>query len=166
MLDPDGFDQAMAGCGLVFHTASPLIVRAVDDPLRDLVEPATRGTQSVLDAANRTASVRRIVVISSIVAVYGDAADLEDVAEDRFDESHGNATSTQNHQPYSYSKPAKGDTAGRGQAQPRLPAQIRQFARENRSRSDLPASRGISRGALPAAPGRRTGGYQGAPVKV
>ncbi len=104
LLDPDGFDQAMAGCGLVFHTASPLIVRAVDDPVRDLVEPATRGTQSVLEAANRTASVRRIVLTSSIVAVYGDAADLEDVAEDRFDESHWNATSSENHQPYSYSK--------------------------------------------------------------
>ena len=104
LLDPDSFDRPMAGCRLVFHTASPLIVRGVEDPVRDLVEPATRGTRHVLDAANRTPSVRRVVLTSSIVAVYGDAADLEEIDADRFDESHWNATSNEKHQPYSYSK--------------------------------------------------------------
>ena len=104
LLDPDGFDRAMAGCGLVFHTASPLIVRDVQEPLRDLIEPATAGTRNVLRAANRTPSVRRVVLTSSIVAVYGDAADLDTLREDAFDESHWNATSNENHQPYSYSK--------------------------------------------------------------
>ena len=104
LLDPDGFDRAMAGCALVFHTASPLIVRDVKDPVRDLVEPATRGTRNVLKAANRTPSVRRVVLTSSIVAVYGDAADLADLDADRFDESHWNTSSSEYHQPYSYSK--------------------------------------------------------------
>lgn len=104
LLDPDGFDRAMKGCGLVFHTASPLIVRGVGEPLRELIEPATAGTRNVLRAADRTPSVRRVVLTSSIVAVYGDAADLETLGEDAFDESHWNATSNENHQPYSYSK--------------------------------------------------------------
>ncbi|MDE2796967.1 MAG: NAD-dependent epimerase/dehydratase family protein [Gemmatimonadota bacterium] len=103
-MDPGGFDRAMAGCALVFHTASPLIVRDVEDPVSDLVEPATRGTRNVLEAANRTPSVRRVVLTSSIVAVYGDAADLEDLGADRFDERHWNSTSNERHQPYSYSK--------------------------------------------------------------
>jgi len=104
LLDPHGFDRAMAGCQLVFHTASPLIVRNVEDPQRDLVEPATRGTRNVLEAANRTPSVRRVVLTSSIVAIYGDAADLEGIDGDRFDESHWNTTSNERHQPYSWSK--------------------------------------------------------------
>lgn len=104
LLDPAGFDRAMMECTLVFHTASPLIVRNVEDPMRDLVEPATRGTRHVLDAANRAPSVRRVVLTSSIVATYGDAADLEDAGRDRFDESHWNTTSSVRHQPYSYSK--------------------------------------------------------------
>ena len=94
----------MAGCGLVFHTASPLIVRGVEDPLRDLVEPASAGTRHVLEAASRTPSVRRVVLTSSIVAVYGDAADVEHVEGERFDETHWNTTSSACHQPYSYSK--------------------------------------------------------------
>ena len=104
LLDTAGFDTAMADCSLVFHTASPLIVRHVKDPVRDLIEPATAGTRNVLEAANRTSSVRRVIVTSSITAVYGDAADLEQIGRDRFDERHWNASSGVNHQPYSYSK--------------------------------------------------------------
>ena len=104
LVDPAGFGPAMAGCGLVFHTASPLIVRGVEDPLRDLVEPASAGTRHVLEAASRTPSVRRVVLTSSIVAVYGDAADVEHVEGERFDETHWNTTSSARHQPYSYSK--------------------------------------------------------------
>lgn len=104
LLQAGGFERAMAGCDLVFHTASPLIVRDVVDPVRDLVEPATHGTRNVLEAVNRTRSVRRVVLTSSIVAIYGDAADLEGIGADRFDESHWNSTSNAHHQPYSYSK--------------------------------------------------------------
>ena len=104
LLDPDGFDRAMEGCRLVFHTASPLIVREVDDPVRHLVEPATRGTRHVLEAASRTPSVRRVVLTSSIAAIYGDAIDLERIEADRFDETHWNTTSHEGHLPYSYSK--------------------------------------------------------------
>ena len=104
LMEAGGFDRAMAGCRLVFHTASPLIVRDVVDPVRDLVEPAVGGTRHVLEAVNRTPSVRRVVLTSSIVAVYGDAADLKGIGADRFDESHWNTTSNAHHQPYSYSK--------------------------------------------------------------
>lgn len=104
LLESGGFDCAMTGCHVVFHTASPLIVRDVADPVRDLMKPATRGTRHVLEAVDRTPSVRRVVLTSSIVAVYGDAADLEGIEVDRFDESHWNSTSNAHHQPYSYSK--------------------------------------------------------------
>lgn len=102
--DPGGFGPAMLGCDIVFHIASPLIVRRVGDPRSDLIEPATAGTRNVLEAANRTPSVRRVVLTSSIVAIYGDAADLAAVDGDRFNESHWNTTSNERHQPYSYSK--------------------------------------------------------------
>ncbi|MDE0475367.1 MAG: NAD-dependent epimerase/dehydratase family protein [Gammaproteobacteria bacterium] len=104
LLEADGFDRAMAGCHIVFHTASPLIVRDVVDPQRDLVQPAIQGTRHVLEAANRTPTVERVVLTSSIVAIYGDAADLQAIEANRFDESHWNSTSNAHHQPYSYSK--------------------------------------------------------------
>ena len=106
LLDRGGFDRAMAGCTLVFHTASPVVVRRVADPVRQLIEPATRGTGHVLEAANRTPSVRRVVLTSSVSAVYGDAVDMRRTAAGRFDESHWNETSSERHQPYSYGKTA------------------------------------------------------------
>ncbi len=44
LLEPGAFDRAMAGCAIVFHTASPVVVRGVENPVRELIEPATQGT--------------------------------------------------------------------------------------------------------------------------
>ena len=55
LLEEGSFDEGMKDCELVFHTASPFI-RAVKDPQKDLVDPAKKGTQNVLGAANRTGS--------------------------------------------------------------------------------------------------------------
>ena len=94
----------MAGCEFVFHTASPLLVRGVTDPVRELIEPATRGTRNVLMAVNRTSTVKRVVLTSSVAAIYGDAADLASTEDGRFTEEHWNETSSERHQPYACSK--------------------------------------------------------------
>ena len=104
LMESGGFDRAMAGCALVFHTASPVVVRGVEDPVRELIEPATRGTRNVLEAANRTPSVRRVVLTSSVSAIYEDAVDMRRIEAGRFDESHWNETSSKRHHPYSYAK--------------------------------------------------------------
>jgi nucleoside-diphosphate-sugar epimerase len=103
LLDDGAFDEAMAGCELVFHTASPFIL-SVKDPQRDLVDPAVQGTRSALESANRVESVKRVVLTSSVVSVYGDAVDLQDAPGDVFTEDDWNTTSSLKHQPYSYSK--------------------------------------------------------------
>jgi nucleoside-diphosphate-sugar epimerase len=103
LLDEGSYAEAMAGCGVVMHTASPFTLR-VDDPERDLVAPARLGTRNVLEQAERTDSVRRVVVTSSCAAIYGDNADLARVPGDAFTENDWNQTSSLHHQPYSYSK--------------------------------------------------------------
>lgn len=68
LMDPAGFDQAFAGCGTVFHTASPYSLES-KDPARDLVAPAVEGTLNVLRACQRAGTVRRVVLTSSMAAV-------------------------------------------------------------------------------------------------
>ena len=104
LLDPEGFDRPMVGCEVVFHTASPTIGRGVRDSMRVLIEPATRGTRNVLEAVNRCPSVRRVVLTSSVSAIYGDAIEMAETEEGCFNESHWNETSSESHLPYSYSK--------------------------------------------------------------
>jgi nucleoside-diphosphate-sugar epimerase len=103
LTEEGSFAEAMAGCGTVFHIASPFQID-VADPQRDLIEPAVDGTRNVLEEVNRTESVARVVLTSSCAAIYGDNADLATTPRGVFDEAVWNSSSSPTHQPYSYSK--------------------------------------------------------------
>jgi nucleoside-diphosphate-sugar epimerase len=103
LLEQGSYAEAMEGCELVFHTASPFTL-TVGNPEKDLIEPALLGTRNVLEQANQTDSVKRVVVTSSCAAIYGDNADLLDHGREQFTEQDWNTTSSPTHQPYSYSK--------------------------------------------------------------
>ncbi|KAL1558531.1 phenylacetaldehyde reductase-like [Salvia divinorum] len=68
LLDYDSIVAAATGAAGVFHLASPCIVDRVEDPQRDLLDPAIKGTINVLTAAKKL-GVRRVVVTSSISAI-------------------------------------------------------------------------------------------------
>jgi nucleoside-diphosphate-sugar epimerase len=99
LLEAGGFETAMKGCSVIFHTASPAMF-APKDPMKDLVEPAVKGTESVLLAANKTPSVKRVVLTSSVVAAMCDASD----ASEGLTEENWNRTATLEYQPYTLSK--------------------------------------------------------------
>lgn len=103
LLDEGSYAEAMEACELVFHTASPFKV-SVQDPLKELIEPARLGTRNVLEQANRTPSVRRVVITGSVAAIYGDNADIEGTPNRMFTEEVWNTSSSPDHQPYAYSK--------------------------------------------------------------
>jgi nucleoside-diphosphate-sugar epimerase len=100
LLSPGSFDACFAGCGVVMHTASPFVTR-VKDAQRDLVDPAVQGTRNVLDSVGRAETVSRVVLTSSVVAIYGNATDR---ADRRYSEADWNTTSTLRDGPYHLSK--------------------------------------------------------------
>ena len=103
LLDEGSYGEAMAGCRLVFHTASPFTSK-ITDPQKDLVDPALNGTRNVLEEANRTPSVDRVVVTSSCAAIYGDNADVKAAPGGVLTEDIWNTSSSLDHLAYSYSK--------------------------------------------------------------
>lgn len=103
LLDDGAYNEAMAGCGVVFHTASPF-TSTFKDAQKELVDPAVNGTRNVLETANRTDSVTRVVVTSSVAAIYGDVVDCLSMPNGTMTEEIWNTTSNLNHQAYSYSK--------------------------------------------------------------
>lgn len=103
LLQEGAFTQAMQGCDIVYHTASPFIL-GVKDPQKDLVDPAEKGTANVLNTAVKTHSVKRVVVTSSVVAMCTDAIDTHQVSHDGINEDSWNTTASLNYQPYAYSK--------------------------------------------------------------
>jgi len=103
LLREGSYAEAMTGCQLVFHTASPFI-SVVADPKKELVEPALLGTRNVLNQADRTPSVKRVVLTSSCAAIYGDNIDLKETPGRIFTEEIWNTTSSLDHGAYAYSK--------------------------------------------------------------
>ena len=103
LLQNGSYDEAMKDCELVFHTASPF-KNKVKDPQKELINPALEGTRNILASANKTETVKRIVLTSSCAAILGDTKDLLDLPNGTANESHWNTTSNLNHQAYSYSK--------------------------------------------------------------
>ena len=103
LLVPGSYKEAMEGCELVYHTASPFKTDA-KDPQRDLIDPAVNGTENVLNSANEVASVKRVIVTSSCAAIATDGIDTVNAPNHILTEDIWNTTSSIDYQPYFYSK--------------------------------------------------------------
>ncbi|QCK14858.1 NAD-dependent epimerase/dehydratase family protein [Mangrovivirga cuniculi] len=97
------YDEAIKDCDTVVHMASPFILD-VKDPIEELVKPALEGTENVLASASKAATVKKVILTSSVAAIYGDAKDMQDQGLNEFTEENWNTTSNKDHQPYPYSK--------------------------------------------------------------
>lgn len=97
LLKEGAYDDAVIGCEYVMHVASPYVLD-VEDPKRDLLDPAVKGTLSVFEAATRAGGVKRIVLTSSFAAISGKPRDRS------WSEADWNTTSTLESGSYAYSK--------------------------------------------------------------
>lgn len=103
LLDDGSYEEAMNGCELVFHTASPF-TSDFKDAQKELIDPAVKGTANVLNQATKASSVKRVVLTSSCAAIYSDATDCANAPGGALTEEVWNTTSSLAYQPYSYSK--------------------------------------------------------------
>jgi nucleoside-diphosphate-sugar epimerase len=103
LMKEGSFAEAMKGCELVIHMASPFKIN-VKDAQKELIDPALKGTSNILKEVNNTATVKRVVLTSSVVAIYGDAVDIKNTKNGVFTEEYWNTTSSLKYQPYGYSK--------------------------------------------------------------
>lgn len=103
LLKEGSYNEAMKDCELVIHTASPFI-NTSKNPQKDLIEPALKGTQNVLNSVNEIDSVKRVVLTSSVAAIYGNAKDTLSYPNQTMTEEQWNTTSSLTSSPYNYSK--------------------------------------------------------------
>ena len=66
--DTDPFSAHVMDVDTIMHMASPYVIN-VKDPQRDLVDPAVNGTVSMLKAAAKSKTVKRVVLTSSVAAI-------------------------------------------------------------------------------------------------
>jgi dihydroflavonol-4-reductase len=67
----DGWAEALEGCDVLMHTASPFPLSEPKDP-QDLIRPAVDGTLRAMKAAE-AAGIKRVILTSSCAAIYKQA---------------------------------------------------------------------------------------------
>jgi len=101
LLKPGSHEEAMRGCRVVMHTASPFILASnITDPQRQVVEPALEGTRDVLETVNRVDSVECVVLTSSMAAVMDTIAGAGTTST----EADWNNSASPDRNAYAYSK--------------------------------------------------------------
>eukprot|EP00525_Craspedostauros_australis_P006999 CAMPEP_0198112690 /NCGR_PEP_ID=MMETSP1442-20131203/4502_1 /TAXON_ID= /ORGANISM="Craspedostauros australis, Strain CCMP3328" /LENGTH=194 /DNA_ID=CAMNT_0043769551 /DNA_START=36 /DNA_END=616 /DNA_ORIENTATION=- len=103
LLEDGSFEESMKECSIVFHTASPFVLK-VKNPQKELVDPAVNGTKNVLSTATKTPSVRRVVLTSSVASIFADAADTYNAPNNTLTEDVDNITASLDYQSYHFSK--------------------------------------------------------------
>lgn len=105
LLEPGSFDAALEGCEIVYHVASPFKFQEnISDGEEEMVKPALEGVRNVLAGVDRTPSVKRVVLTSTVGAIYGDYIDVLEMENQTLTEKYFNTTSTVENNPYHYSK--------------------------------------------------------------
>ncbi|HYZ55231.1 MAG TPA: NAD-dependent epimerase/dehydratase family protein [Streptosporangiaceae bacterium] len=105
LLRPGSFGAAMKDCRVVFHVASPFLMpERIKDGRKDVLEPAVQGMRNVLASINETRSVERLVLTSTVGAIFGDYIDVLSMKDQTLSEDYFNTTSTLENNPYHYAK--------------------------------------------------------------
>jgi len=104
LLVDGSFDECFAGCSAVLHVASPFQMM-VDDPQKDLIDPAVKGTLNVLESCKK-AGIKRVVLTSSCVSIVETdiGTEPEKYKGKIWTEKDWNTTCTIENSPYSLSK--------------------------------------------------------------
>lgn len=95
----------MKYCSVIYHIASPFFIEnKIRDGLKEVIEPALKGTQHVLKAVQKCVTVNLVVLTSSVAAIFGDNADVLRMKNKTLPSEYFNTTSPVNHNSYAYSK--------------------------------------------------------------
>ena len=98
-------DAAMDAFTVVYHVASPFMLpEKIKDGQRQMLEPALLGTRNVLDSVNRAASVERVVLTSTVGAIFGDYIDVMSMENQTLSEQYFNTSSNIENNPYHYAR--------------------------------------------------------------
>lgn len=95
----DSLLQAVRGCTWVCHVASAVQLQA-KDPQKQIVDVAVQGTQNILHAVAQAKEVKRLIITSSVAAIYSDLPK----PQHRYTEADWNETATLQSNPYALSK--------------------------------------------------------------
>ena len=96
------YDAAAQGCDAIIHMAFPSTYDSKD--VNNIIRPGIEGTKNILRSANKSDTVKKVVITSCINAVYSDNVDMQERDVKEFTAAHFNHTCTREHQPEAFAK--------------------------------------------------------------
>ncbi len=66
---PGAYDESVKDVEFVIHVASPLAMPTFTDYEREIITPARLGTLTMLEAAYKTPTVKKVVITTSVAAI-------------------------------------------------------------------------------------------------
>ncbi|MFZ6746285.1 NAD-dependent epimerase/dehydratase family protein [Undibacterium sp. JH2W] len=104
LLKEASFDAAAKDAHVIMHTASPYTLAKVADAKAQILDPAVLGTRNVLGSATRSTTVQKVVLTSSIVAMFGSLREVHALPAHTLTEQCWNISSNLQDDPYPFSK--------------------------------------------------------------
>lgn len=105
LLDVGAYDEAIAGCEVVLHVASPFFMVGSQRKIQEkLLDPAVAGTENILASCSRTPTVKRVVLTGTCLTAAADYSPSLDNPEWTVTEEDWDETTSPTEFPYVHSK--------------------------------------------------------------
>jgi len=105
IVDPGAYDDAMKGCEVLHHVASPFILVGSTEQLKSqLLDPAIKGTENILATCSRTPTIKKVILTGTVLTACADFRPSETNPTGTFSEEDWDSSTSETEWPYVYSK--------------------------------------------------------------
>jgi nucleoside-diphosphate-sugar epimerase len=105
LVDPGAYDEAMKGCEVLHHVASPFFLVGSKDQIQTkLLDPAIKGTENLLATCSKTPTIKKVILTGTCLTCCADFRPSITNPEFSFSEADWDSSCSEVLWPYVHSK--------------------------------------------------------------
>ena len=105
MLIAGSFKATIKGCSVVYYIASLFLIKnKIRDSRKEVVKPALKETQNILDTIQKYETIRLIILTLSVAAIFSDNIDILGIKNKTLSSEYFNTSSSITYNAYLFSK--------------------------------------------------------------
>lgn len=105
VVEPGAYDEAMKGCSVLHHVASPFILTGSKEQLQTkLIDPAIKGIEEILASCSKTPTINKVILTGTVLTCCADFRPSVGNPSFSFSEADWEENVSETCWPYVYSK--------------------------------------------------------------